>query len=1775
MLGRRSNRATAGFILPTVVMVILVVTLLTTAIVIRSTDRAKNASNYRVNQVTLNASLPAIERAKAKINQLFTDPNLPQGTPSDISLYNVLKQSEYTLGDETRLRIAFDINGNGQIQHSNDIGNVNDEIATTAWRYPVDTDNNGKYDSFTLYGAFFRSPNRTGTGFARTRTPLDSRSAPQDNSGLTGFCAAAAGTSASLVGSDGWYKSGANLKKSFYVYTATVPITNTTELGLPAAQYEALQGNKGFTALEYQQDRVKVPLGNNAVVYEDDLDLFSGTQLNINGRIITNSNLLASSFQNNGRLKLYQVSSDESCFYEEENGKILIGGNVGFGPVGVTGLSLGNVTVDLFQGAGNNPTFVTDGITNTNKSVTNTPDQLAYNNQAYEERIAFLVNAILDPDNNPATPTPYPQTLNGAYPACRPNCKITTSKDPAAIKANIEQRINDSVRDPNDVRGEELDTWFRNRTRRVPYQEVSFGTPAIPAGVTSANAIQEYGVGDGNRLRPREDWMYPTATSNGGKTGSTTTTGRTGLSMTPNQLAATDPITRNNEEKTGDRILVGNNLPALFYNTATQKFEANAGEFTDKEGQQLIDGTTKWKQSGSNTDSSEIRYRKSQVAPSVNVGMTDRDDTWEEDAAKVPDNPLDDKGGLRIITGAGVYLKGNSPVNLPTPNMSKVVWPDWMPAIPEAARPGTIPGTPPTWLPNSGTTWDTFLPDQNTPTPNARPFLRMRATAVYHYRYDNDSDRKTAPAPIACVSSYYDPTNRNTAQNRTVPALPNVSGGLANIGSRILPLASPNQYAIAATAATTAQSNNGVTYRQTITSATIPANDPQLLQQAELVYPNGRLVNPLLRQAVSKPFADRTLAENAAVDSTVCALQILGLRGGPLTPNSTTLAGASLPHGTIQEIAFLDGREVKQIESDRGTSNLAGGTTYDDTSYSFQPNDKSQNDFLRTKTITANTNKRSEYDLPIELRQPMEVRATVLDLDVLRQQTVNTIPPGTAAADLPTPEYLLPNSGIVYVSRDDALPDASNKKAIPWTALPPIAQISKKLAEHELDINRVKDRVSATDFWLDPTRRVSGVVLMNGKRLARGKPPKNIFRAEEKGLILATNLPAYIKAQPANTGTPTSTIPGFNVHDSEEFTAALATNWGNFYTRTTAQINENFACRSNDPRLAPKCPTGDQWRAAAVLSDAITLLSDNFRFGFRNEGDYDLRNNQVDNGFRNVNVALPGNTAQKPLKDEPAAPPTKPTAIPGLVVAGKDPETPNKRDDSIEEKRLVNGFFDNNFVTNGLSSGNTTPAPNSVFSFVAPYSPTAVATYTDAKYVASPLATSPLYSSYFNNFITPIQRRGTFSEYLMETCPKLPVSECDSGADWSVDGAGLKASDEVGNAFAAATHKAGTTAQPPQTTAALDLQKYARRLAFLRQTTGANAGNLILDAQNKPIPLGIDSTGQIQCYTSGGTGPFDLGSGTTVSCVAFSGTNKPRTPPTPFDTNALLYRTVNNADPYTNPGTTDFSSNNRLFFAEDLVLGTGKRAGSAGNEKAQPLLVPILQIHSPNNLNKVNPFLNVPQTVYGTHWLPQAPANNVTFNLILAAGDSPGRTNEFNGALSNFPRFMENWATPTASKAALTYQPVTIQGSFLQLKRSAYATAPYWQILDTAAGVNGIFTGTATTPSNVFFRYPQSYRNATAKYQNYEPPERRWGFDVGLLSQLPDAFAKKLNRNSSEEPNEYYREANRDDDWVQTLLCAVQYNTNNVNDISKAAINKDQRPSGSTGFCATKSRQAS
>jgi hypothetical protein len=1689
-------------------MVLLVVVLLTITIMLRSMDRAKMAQYRRVDEQVLQAATPALDRASAKIDYLLNqDKSLPLATPSDEELYRALNNISYNFEGEEVLSIQIDP----------DLPNKSENyFSNTAWKFPIDTDNNGKDDSYVLYGIYFRLPKYKDPDDPGPRNETEARTPPMKSIQSQTKKCASAGSSADLIDGSGWSKQDGKLKKSFFVYTTTVPITPEQIQGenLDQNKYEDFKGTAGFTALEYQQDRTRIPFSNNAVVYEDDLEVAPGPAFRLNGRMFTNSNLITTPGSSN-TIRYYLVSSPASCFYEIENSKIIVGGNVVNGTASDS-TKKGESTVDLFKAA-TSFTETNKTISTTDRSTTEEAKDVLYNNNAYENRISLLVASQLTNSN---------------------------TTDPDSVKNAIANRIKeDSTLDPTKVRGEELEVYFRERTRRVPYAPKA-EPPVGDLGVGGYSIDTKPIEGSGNNLRPVNDWARPFNPAD-------PATSYTGIILKDDQLKAQEPPDNpQNEVELGDRVLVGNNQAKLLYNVNT--FEAP----------KAILG--KW------TDTKNDRERPTQIQTLPNVGSVDRHGFWEKAAAQKPDPIISGYGGLRVVTGAGIYERSSSFLPPPawddpaTTNVDEskyvdkgypIVWPDTMPMSPTKLS-KVYDNVAKKWIDNPG--WPLTIANSAAPTgsldPNtpkyAKGDLKMRATAVYHYAQDifDPEENDTTQKPIACISSYYDPSNRLTSQN-----------------TGDFPL-----------------SNNGKVYgppttarpgASTITAGLLGGTSPTILEnQANLVFPDGRFVNERLRIALTEPEADRDLADQSAIDSALCALGILGTTGYNLgsVPSATTF-----PEGAIKETAFLNAREVKAVETD----NTA--TPIDETFTVRDPIDPTK--------ITGELT--TSYAMPLENRFPQEIRATVIDLGVLRNQPITFKSPITG----PSPEYLLPNSGIIYATRDDALPDLSDSNSDTTV------------------------RGSGSDFKLDPSRRPNAIVLVNGKYLARNDKdnngqndtalPADAKQAtdkilQEKGLILVSDVPVYIKGE-------------FNLHNAkdgkeiQEFKESLDATWSNFYTRKT--LNTDFACRPGDPRLKPNCTSatgGDTWRPATVLADAVTLLSDNFRFGFRNEGDFDLRNNA---GNAKIGYDLNGKDgikASDPTTTEIAFADTNGnTTIDGgefwidlngngvldgsteFTTTEPDPSDPSKTitktittppipikeiDITANAARIINGFNEsNNFVTNGLSSGafSQTLDANKNPQLIGSASDLRIS---DSHYLA--INTTAVDSSYFNNFVTPIQRRVQFSEYVMEVCRKVPISACGPN-DWTVgydafadttatkdnftDNVPLSTGNKkeidltlydllvevpkvssIPNNYGLTNpgdrQKFRPTAMFSGTTGywriTEDAQRLPRRVGFLRDANGM----IRLDDDKFPIPVGITGgtdfqTGSPECYVTKGTIKVDPNpSNSSHQCPIQTTSNAPQTEST------SLWFVTNNG------GTRDYGYNYPLWFynprSADIPV-TLRESIPAKPNPQQPLLIPVLQIHATNTASTAAANANFPVgSILGSvgaaqsRWSIPAKAGTTIYNLVLGSGNGPSRPNESNGGLENFPRLIENWVSGTAG----TRGTVQILGSFIQIRRSRYATAPAIPLqLRTGSTNNDLVTAPAMFGvNNANFSDVYNFNNVDRRVSYYTASNRNWGFDVGILSQPPDLFAQKFTAPSTEAPDNYFREVSRDDEWVKALLCS-------------------------------------
>jgi hypothetical protein len=316
-----------------------------------------------------------------------------------------------------------------------------------------------------------------------------------------------------------------------------------------------------------------------------------------------------------------------------------------------------------------------------------------------------------------------------------------------------------------------------------------------------------------------------------------------------------------------------------------------------------------------------------------------------------------------------------------------------------------------------------------------------------------------------------------------------------------------------------------------------------------------------------------------------------------------------------------------------------------------------------------------------------------------------------------------------------------------------------------------------------------------------------------------------------------------------------------------------------------------------------------------------------------------------------------------------------------------------------------------------------------------------------------------------------------------------------------------------------------------------------LDDDKFPIPVGITGgtdfqTGSPECYVTKGTIKVDPDpdpSNSSHQCPIQTTSNAPQTEST------SLWFVTNNG------GTRNYGYNYPLWFynprSADIPV-TLRESIPAKPNPQQPLLIPVLQLHATDNAsttaaNAIFPvgarLLGVPNQPQ-SRWLIPAKAGTTTYNLVLGSGNGPSRPNESNGGLENFPRLLENWLSGTKG----TRGTVQILGSFIQIRRSRYATAPAIPLqLKTGSTNNDLVTAPAMFGvASTDFSDAYNSNNVDRRVSYYTASNRNWGFDVGILSQPPDLFAQKFTAPSTEPPDNYFREVSRDDEWVRELLCS-------------------------------------
>ncbi|EKV00905.1 hypothetical protein Lepto7375DRAFT_3043 [Leptolyngbya sp. PCC 7375] len=316
MGARFSRTRQAGFVLPTTVMLLLVLTLTVGGLSFRSFNRAAQTIAYREQQQIDNFAAPAVDRAKAKIEYLFTkDPEvINKRPPSSSDLINsLLKYSRpladggygqtwgaanqanddpYTLPDETQL----DINNDGN--------------PDPAWSFESRDGNTIVYSLLTSHEARDTDgdiiQDSDGNELTLTSNQVDEKA---DNlvtrNGPINTQKSIDGCPVSTLAGDGWQDAGGSLQKVFQIDILNIANPKTL--------------NRTVSSAEYQQVRT-IPKGNvYGAWFRYDMEIFPGGDFRWNGAMHSESNIIA--FEN---LEAYLVSSPESCVFSTDASEITL-----------------------------------------------------------------------------------------------------------------------------------------------------------------------------------------------------------------------------------------------------------------------------------------------------------------------------------------------------------------------------------------------------------------------------------------------------------------------------------------------------------------------------------------------------------------------------------------------------------------------------------------------------------------------------------------------------------------------------------------------------------------------------------------------------------------------------------------------------------------------------------------------------------------------------------------------------------------------------------------------------------------------------------------------------------------------------------------------------------------------------------------------------------------------------------------------------------------------------------------------------------------------------------------------------------------------------------------------------------------------------------------------------------------------------------------------------------------------------------------------------------
>jgi hypothetical protein len=298
--------AQAGFVLPTTVLLVLMVVLTATALTYRTISRSQMNIAQREQVRVANVASPAVDRAKSKIEFIFTnDTRLTSGLPTPEVLASMMLATPYpdtvsalvpgkdpfTLPGETRL----DINGDGTLDN--------------AWSFVDSNTNETVAYSILVEAEGLNDPTITVTSpvnIAKARA-LVTRSGPVASTSPSAVCSNARAEGGWQVVDSG---SSSTLQKNFQI---NVFVPNSSDV------------NRTLEAFEFQQSRIAERGNKWAAWFRYDLDIDPGSSFTINGAMHTDSNLFVSGPETNSKFEAFKISSENSCVYGKEASEITVG----------------------------------------------------------------------------------------------------------------------------------------------------------------------------------------------------------------------------------------------------------------------------------------------------------------------------------------------------------------------------------------------------------------------------------------------------------------------------------------------------------------------------------------------------------------------------------------------------------------------------------------------------------------------------------------------------------------------------------------------------------------------------------------------------------------------------------------------------------------------------------------------------------------------------------------------------------------------------------------------------------------------------------------------------------------------------------------------------------------------------------------------------------------------------------------------------------------------------------------------------------------------------------------------------------------------------------------------------------------------------------------------------------------------------------------------------------------------------------------------------------